>query len=116
MAIDLARLTGSVEATYICKILNEDGTIACLVDLRKLADEWYLSLLTIDDLADYVIKEQLISVALPTKYGDFDLELYEHSLKREKLLLSKGDVRIFLKPLLVRLHSDCFTDDVSGFK
>ncbi|MFV0497315.1 MAG: GTP cyclohydrolase II [Candidatus Fimivivens sp.] len=113
-AIDLAKLANSIEVAYICEILKEDGTMARVPDLIALSQQWQLPFITIDALANYLEKEQEISVKLPTEYGDFKLTLYEDAQKLEHLLLSKGDLKENKRPLLVRIHSECLTGDVLG--
>ncbi|EPI01042.1 GTP cyclohydrolase II [Enterococcus faecalis 13-SD-W-01] len=111
-ALDLAKLTNESEAAYICEILNEDGTMARRPELEKLAEKWSMPMITVEDLAAY-LSEELLTVKLPTRYGDFDLTLFEEEGK-EHLLLSKGDIRGTDEPVLVRLHSECLTGDVFG--
>ncbi|MGG5359084.1 MULTISPECIES: GTP cyclohydrolase II [unclassified Enterococcus] len=111
-ALDLAKLTNESEAAYICEILNEDGTMARRPELEKLAEKWSMPMITVEDLAAY-LSEELLTVKLPTSYGDFDLTLFEEEGK-EHLLLSKGDIRGTDEPVLVRLHSECLTGDVFG--
>ncbi len=111
-ALDLAKLTNESEAAYICEILNEDGTMARRPELEKLAEKWSMPMITVENLAAY-LSEELLTVKLPTRYGDFDLTLFEEEGK-EHLLLSKGDIRGTDEPVLVRLHSECLTGDVFG--
>ncbi|MFV0561181.1 MAG: GTP cyclohydrolase II [Enterococcus sp.] len=113
-AIDLAKVAGSSEVAYICEILNEDGTMARYKQLQKLAKEWKLPLLTIDDLALYMASNVPLQVNLPTVYGTFDLTLFEDEVGKEHLLLSKGNIKENEEPLLVRLHSECLTGDIFG--
>lgn len=115
-AIDLAKLAGSYESAYICEILNEDGSMARLAQLKVLAKKWKLPLITIEELTDYIKTQNLISVSLPTIFGDFELTLYEDNEKKENLLLSKGDIRHSKQPILVRIHSECLTGDIFGSK
>lgn len=112
-ALDLAKLTNQSEAAYICEILNEDGTMARLEQLKVLAHSWQMPLITVEELKQY-LEEQRPTVQLPTAYGDFELTLFEDSAGEEHLLLTKGDVRKSEEPLLVRIHSECLTGDVFG--
>ncbi|MEQ7178923.1 GTP cyclohydrolase II [Enterococcus thailandicus] len=112
-ALDLAKLTNQSEAAYICEILNEDGTMARLEQLKVLAHSWQLPLITVEELKQY-LEEQRPTVQLPTAYGDFELTLFEDSAGEEHLLLTKGDLRKSEEPLLVRIHSECLTGDVFG--
>lgn len=112
-ALDLAKLTNQSEAAYICEILNEDGTMARLEQLKVLAHSWQMPLITVEELKQY-LEEQRPTVQLPTAYGDFELTLFEDSAGEEHLLLTKGDLRKSEEPLLVRIHSECLTGDVFG--
>lgn len=112
-ALDLAKLTNQSEAAYICEILNEDGTMARLEQLKVLAHSWQMPLITVEELKQY-LEEQRPTVQLPTAYGDFELTLFEDNAGEEHLLLTKGDVRKSEEPLLVRIHSECLTGDVFG--
>jgi len=113
-AVDLAKLAGSVEAAYICEILNEDGTMARVPELKKLAEKWQLPFLTIDELAEYLRGTTPITVDLPTAYGAFQLTLFEDEFGNEHLLLAKGEIQHITEPLLLRIHSECLTGDVFG--
>lgn len=113
-AVDLAKLAGSVEAAYICEILNEDGTMARVPELKKLAEKWQLPFLTIDELAEYLRGTTPITVDLPTAYGAFQLTLFEDEFGNEHLLLAKGEFQHTTEPLLLRIHSECLTGDVFG--
>lgn len=113
-AVDLAKLAGSVEAAYICEILNEDGTMARVPELKKLAEKWQLPFLTIDELAEYLRGTTPITVDLPTAYGAFQLTLFEDEFGNEHLLLAKGEIQHTTEPLLLRIHSECLTGDVFG--
>ncbi|MEQ7275608.1 GTP cyclohydrolase II [Enterococcus thailandicus] len=112
-ALDLAKLTNQSEAAYICEILNEDGTMARLEQLKVLTHSWQMPLITVEELKQY-LEEQRPTVQLPTAYGDFELTLFEDNAGEEHLLLTKGDVRKSEEPLLVRIHSECLTGDVFG--
>lgn len=113
-AVDLAKLAGSVEAAYICEILNEDGTMARVPELKKLAEKWQLPFLTIDELAEYLRGTTPITVDLPTAYGAFQLSLFEDEFGNEHLLLANGEIQHTTEPLLLRIHSECLTGDVFG--
>ncbi|MFC0013729.1 MULTISPECIES: bifunctional 3,4-dihydroxy-2-butanone-4-phosphate synthase/GTP cyclohydrolase II [Allobacillus] len=118
-AIDLAKIAGSKPVGAICEIMNEDGSMARVPELRKLADEKGLKLITIEDLIKYRRKhEKLISreieINLPTSFGDFNVVAYTNDLDgREHLALVKGDITPH-EPTLVRVHSECLTGDVFG--
>ncbi len=117
--IDLARLAGMTPAATLIEILNEDGTMARLPQLRKKADEWGLKLISIRDLIAYRLKnestvEQGEEVDMPTEYGHFHLIPFrEVSTGREHIALIKGDIDDG-EPVLVRVHSSCATGDIFG--
>ena len=116
-AVDLAKLAELYPAGVIVEIMNEDGTMARLPDLKKFAAKHKLSVITIGDLIEYrKKKENLIQkvaqAELPTKFGDFKLYMYESKIDNyQHLALVKGDVRN-KKNILVRVHSECLTGDV----
>lgn len=117
--IDLCKLANLNPAGVICEILNEDGTMARVPQLFKLAEEFNLRIITIKDLIQYRLQSeklvhQIGSAYLPTKYGDFKIILYhsETDLK-DHVALVKGEISPD-KPILVRVHSECLTGDVFG--
>ncbi len=118
-AIDLARLAGMQPAAALIEILNEDGTMARLPQLRKKADEWGLKLISIEDLIKYrLAKESLVEkgveVDMPTAHGHFHLVPFrQKSNGLEHIALIKGDVSDG-EPVLVRVHSSCATGDIFG--
>lgn len=118
-AVDLARLAGSRPAGVICEIMNEDGTMARVPELRKLADEHEVKMITIKDLVRYRHqKESLITreieTVLPTEYGEFKIVGFSDTLEgKESIALVKGDIKTD-EPVLVRVHSECLTGDVFG--
>lgn len=118
-AVDLARMAGFYPAGVLVEILNEDGTMARLPQLRKLADEYNMKLISVQDLIKYRTErekliEKVVEVTLPTYYGDFKLHLYRNKVDgKEHIALTKGEVGIG-EPPLVRVHSECFTGDTLG--
>jgi 3,4-dihydroxy 2-butanone 4-phosphate synthase/GTP cyclohydrolase II len=118
-AVDLMRLARLTPVAVIVEIMNEDGSMARLPQLRKLADHWGLPLITIKDLIAYrlrsettIIKEVIVD--MPTKYGHFQLHAYRHKITGEPhIALVKGTWSPD-EPLLVRVHSSCFTGDILG--
>lgn len=119
-AIDFARLADFRPAGVLVEIMNEDGTMARLPDLRKVADKFGLKLVSIADLIQYRLdKESLIRKAadpvnMPTDYGDFKLHAYEQTNSGENhLALIKGAWEPD-EPVLVRVHSSCVTGDIFG--
>lgn len=118
--IDLTQLAGLNPAGVLCEILADDGTMARVPTLQKIADEHNLKIITIADLIEYRRRrEKLIKrtteVNLPTLYGNFRLILYENILdsKDHHLALVKGEIKTD-KPVLVRVHSECLTGDTLG--
>lgn len=117
--VDLARLAGLNPAATLIEILNEDGTMARLPQLRKKADEWGLHLISIADLIAYRLREESsveegVEVDMPTAYGHFRLIPFrQKSNGLEHIALIKGDVADG-RPVLVRVHSSCATGDIFG--
>ncbi len=117
--IDLARLAGFEPAGVLVEIMNEDGTMARLPQLEILAKEWNLKLISIKDLIEYRLQrdsliEEIVSVQMPTKYGDFILSSYlDKSNGQEHLAIMKGTWEKD-EPVLTRVHSSCFTGDILG--
>ncbi len=118
-AIDFARLAGMQPAGVIVEIMNEDGTMARLPELKEIAEKFQLKLVSIKDLIAYRIKhESLIEknamVNLPTEYGNFDLVHFtQKTNNQEHLALIKGEWNAE-DPILVRVHSSCMTGDIFG--
>jgi 3,4-dihydroxy 2-butanone 4-phosphate synthase/GTP cyclohydrolase II len=116
-AIDLARLAGFEPAGCIVEILNEDGSMARLPDLIKVAERFSLRLITIKDLIEYRLQKEslvkrVISVEMPTKHGDFELIAFEQkNTGQEHLALVKGTWEPD-EAVLVRVHSSCVTGDI----
>ena len=118
-AIDLARLAGFQPAGVLIEIMNEDGSMARLPQLRKIADQFNLKLVSIDDLIEYRLKkesliERITDVNMPTEYGSFHLKAYKQTNTGEvHLALVKGEWGKD-DPVLVRVHSSCVTGDIFG--
>ncbi len=118
-AVDLARLAGLEPAGVLMEIMNGDGTMARLPELRKLADEWGLKLISIRDLISYRLQNDNLlekgeEVDMPTAYGHFRLIPFrEKDNGLEHIALIKGDVADG-NPVLVRVHSSCATGDIFG--
>ncbi len=118
-AIDFARLAGFRPAGVLVEIMNEDGTMARLADLRKVADRFNLKLVTIKDLIAYRMKVESqirrhVDVNMPTAYGDFKLVAFEQLNTNEvHMALVKGEWKID-EPVMVRVHSSCVTGDIFG--
>ncbi len=118
-AVDLSRLAGLGPAGVIVEILNEDGSMARLPQLRTIAQRFGLKLITIADLVAHRMRnerlvERLVDVKLPTEHGDFALHAYRQvDNGEEHLALVKGTWRPD-EAVLVRVHSSCVTGDIFG--
>ncbi|OED35849.1 bifunctional 3,4-dihydroxy-2-butanone 4-phosphate synthase/GTP cyclohydrolase II [PVC group bacterium (ex Bugula neritina AB1)] len=118
--VDFCCLAGLSPAGVLCEILNEDGTMARLPDLKDFAKKHDLKICSIADLISYRLsKESLVqkevSTNLPTEHGNFDLIVYESKSDfKGHVALTYGDIsKVDEKdPLLVRVHSECLTGDV----
>ena len=118
-AVDLAKLAGLAPVGVLIEVLNEDGTMARLPQLRVLADRFSMKLVSIQDLIEYRLRTETlirreIGVDMPTQWGHFDLIAYKQS--------NTGDTHLALvkgtwepnEPVLVRVHSSCVTGDIFG--
>ena len=120
-AIDLCKLAGLYPAGALMEIMNEDGTMARMPELCKMAEEWGMRIVSIKDLIAYrLTKESIIEVGdeveMPTEYGDFKLIPFrQQSNGLEHMALVKGEWRPD-EPILVRVHSSCATGDILGSK
>jgi 3,4-dihydroxy 2-butanone 4-phosphate synthase/GTP cyclohydrolase II len=118
-AIDFARLAGFKPAGVLVEIMNEDGTMARLPDLKKVAERFQLKLVSIKDLIEYRVKKESlikrsIEVDMPTEHGHFDLVAFEQTNTQEiHMALVKGTWEKD-EPVLVRVHSSCVTGDIFG--
>jgi len=118
-AIDFARLAGFKPAGVLVEIMNEDGSMARLADLAKVAQRFNLKLVSIKDLIEYRIKKETlirreIQVDMPTEWGHFNLIAYEQKNSQEiHMALVKGTWEKD-EPILVRVHSSCVTGDIFG--
>jgi len=118
-SIDLVRLAGLKPAGVLCEIMADDGSMARLPELVKLAEKFQLKILTIVDLIKYRrCKEKLVKLraeaTLPTQHGEFKLYAYEGELDgSESIALVMGEPEKE-DSALVRVHSQCLTGDVFG--
>jgi 3,4-dihydroxy 2-butanone 4-phosphate synthase/GTP cyclohydrolase II len=118
-AVDLARLAGFAPVGVLIEIMNDDGTMARVPDLRRIADEFDMKLVTIKDLIAYRMRNEhlirpVVNVEMPTKYGRFTLHAFEEVLTGEvHLAMTKGEWDED-EPVLVRVHSQCVTGDIFG--
>lgn len=117
--IDLARLAGFEPAGVLVEIMNEDGSMARLPELKEIAKKFDLKLISIKDLIEYrlsketLIKEE-VRVQMPTKYGMFELIAFEQITTGEIHLAIKKGEWTKDEPVLVRVHSSCMTGDILG--
>lgn len=115
--IDLARLAGLEPAGVLVEVMNEDGTMARLPELKKIADKFKLKIVSIKDLIEYRLSidslvEEQVRVDMPTKYGHFKLVAFkDKSSSSEHLAMIKGEWEKE-EPVLTRVHSSCFTGDI----
>ncbi|MDP6306459.1 MAG: bifunctional 3,4-dihydroxy-2-butanone-4-phosphate synthase/GTP cyclohydrolase II [Verrucomicrobiota bacterium] len=118
-AVDLARLAGCRPMGVICEVMNDNGTMARLPELRRFAKKHKLKLCSIEQLIEFRRKrEKLVAceeiVRMPTDFGEFDLHLYLSTIDgQHHLALVKGSMSA-RRRTLVRVHSECLTGDVFG--
>ncbi len=118
-AMDLARMAGFFPSGVIVEIMNEDGSMARLPELMELAAKFNMIIISIEDLIKYRLEkesliERMVSVNMPTTYGEFNMVAYRHKESHEEhLALIKGTWKED-EPVLVRVHSSCMTGDIFG--
>jgi len=118
-AVDMAKLAGFYPAGVICEIMNEDGSMARVPELKEYIKKHNLKLITIADLIDYrrrheKLVERVSEVSLPTKYGTFKAVGYKDKINNEEhIALVLGEITKD-EPVLTRVHSECLTGDVFG--
>ena len=114
-SVDLARLAGLIPAGVVCEIMNEDGTMARVPDLVPYCERHGLKMVTVAALIEYrrrteKLVERVVTVRLPTEYGEFDAVAFRETLTgRHHLALVLGEPG---ENALVRVHSECLTGDV----
>jgi len=120
-SVDLARLSGLKPAAVICEIMNEDGSMARMPELKVFAQEHGLNIVSIADIIRYRMRHELLvrrdsEAKLPLVWGDdFRIITYANDVdSHTHVALVKGDVKRSDKPVLVRVHSECLTGDVFG--
>jgi len=115
--VDLSRLAGFEPAGVLVEVMNEDGTMARLPELKKIAEKFDLKIISIKDLIEYRLSidslvEEQVRVDMPTKYGHFKLVAFkDKSSNAEHLAMIKGEWNKD-EPVLTRVHSSCFTGDI----
>ena len=118
-AVDLAKLAEFYPAGVICEIMNDDGSMARVPELKEYVKKYNLKLITIADLIDYrrrheKLIERVSEVNLPTKYGIFKgIGFRDKITGEEHFAMIMGDIGNG-KPILTRVHSECLTGDVFG--
>ncbi len=118
-SVDLAKLACLQPAGVICEVMNEDGTMARMPQLRKFSEQHGISIISVADLIRYRTAHERFVVCnarsqIPTDYGIFDVSCYEETLNGiVHVVLKKGAINPN-DPVLVRVHSECFTGDVLG--
>lgn len=118
-AVDLARMAGLTPAGVICEIMNDDGTMARLLELEKFAEEHHIKIISVADLVSYrMASELLVQQAgeshVPTVYGDFRAFAFTNEINSDvHLALVMGEIDPE-ESLLVRVHSQCVLGDVFG--
>jgi 3,4-dihydroxy 2-butanone 4-phosphate synthase/GTP cyclohydrolase II len=118
-AIDLSRLSGFEPAGVLVEIMNDDGSMARLPQLIEVAKKFDFKIVSIKDLIEFRIKrdsliDEVVRVDMPTKYGSFKLAAFrEKHTSNEHLALIKGEWGKD-EPIMVRVHSSCFTGDILG--
>jgi 3,4-dihydroxy 2-butanone 4-phosphate synthase/GTP cyclohydrolase II len=118
-SVDLATLAGLNPSGVICEIMNDDGTMARVPDLVKVARDHDLAMITVSDLISYRLRHETLvrkiaSPQLPTIYGDFRIHAYRSDVTGdENVALVMGDIHPE-DPVLVRVHSQCLTGDIFG--
>ena len=116
--VDLLRLAGMTPCGLCCEIMNDDGRMARMPDIRKFAAAHGLKVCTIEQIIAYRRRNECFvteieSVDMPTDFGHFRLRMFRSEADGlEHLALVKGEPEKSGKPVLVRVHSECFTGDV----
>ncbi|HXX62174.1 MAG TPA: bifunctional 3,4-dihydroxy-2-butanone-4-phosphate synthase/GTP cyclohydrolase II [Bacteroidota bacterium] len=117
--VDLCKLAGLTPAGVLCEIMNEDGGMARVPDLLKIAKRFSMAIVTVRDLIEYrmtreKLVQRIVMTHLPTRYGTFEIALYRSATdSKEHIALVKGEIRPDV-PTLVRVHSECLTGDLFG--
>ncbi|OGB99624.1 bifunctional 3,4-dihydroxy-2-butanone 4-phosphate synthase/GTP cyclohydrolase II [candidate division KSB1 bacterium RBG_16_48_16] len=117
--VDLARLAGEEPVGVLCEIMEQDGTMARVSSLLKMAKKLDMKMISVQDLIEFrrrteKLVEKTAEVNFPTKFGDFKLHLFKSQLDdHHHLAVVKGEVG-GEEPVLVRVHSQCLTGDIFG--
>jgi len=117
--VDLARLANCTPAGVLCEIMKDNGEMARVPDLLKMAAEFDMCIITVRDLIKYrhrneVLVDKIATADFPTKFGHFTLYAFKSELDNEEhLAIVKGNINT-QEPVLVRVHSQCLTGDILG--
>jgi 3,4-dihydroxy 2-butanone 4-phosphate synthase/GTP cyclohydrolase II len=117
--IDLSRLAGFESSGVLVEIMNEDGSMARMPQLQKIAERFSMKIITIEDLIKYRLEkesliERQVEVKMPTQWGNFNLVAYKQiTTGQDHLALVKGTWEVD-ESILVRVHSSCLTGDIFG--
>jgi 3,4-dihydroxy 2-butanone 4-phosphate synthase / GTP cyclohydrolase II len=117
--VDCARLAGLYPAGVICEIMNDNGTMARMPQIREFSKKHGIRIVSVAELIRYRRAQEkfvlcVATTRLPTEFGEFEILAYEEKLSnRVHLVLRKGKIEAG-RPTLVRVHSECFTGDVLG--
>ena len=117
--IDLAKLAGLYPAGVLCEILKDNGEMARLPELIEIAKKFNLKIISIRDLIHYRLKrdvlvKRMVDASLPSRFGSFKIQMFRNIIDSvDHIALIKGKIDPH-KPILVRVHSECFTGDVLG--
>lgn len=116
--VDLMKLAGLKSAAVLCEIMNADGTMARLPDLKKFAKQYGLRIVAINDLISYRLNRELLITELATaklpleNYGDFVIKIFESKIDGAQHVALINSQKAGSGPTLVRLHSECLTGDI----
>jgi 3,4-dihydroxy 2-butanone 4-phosphate synthase/GTP cyclohydrolase II len=117
--VDLAKLAGHYPAGVLCEVMKDNGEMARLPELMKLAKELKIKLISIKDLIEYRLQREnlvhkIVETRLPTRFGDFKIHMYKSEVdSKEHIALVKGKINPN-EPVLTRVHSECLTGDIFG--
>lgn len=117
--VDLCKLSSLSPVGVLCEIMNDDGSMARVPDLARVADRFNLKLITVRALIEYRMQreklvQKMVKTFLPSRFGEFDLFLYRSETdQKDHIALVKGEIHPD-EPTLVRVHSECTTGDVFG--
>src|SRR5262245_51827422 len=118
-SVDLARLAGIEPAAVICEIMNDDGTMARMPDLRAFAEQHKLRILTVADLIKYRLRTEShvtrgAEAQVPSMFGDFRAVVFKNEIDHvDHVAFVRGEIR-HGEPTLVRVHSECLAGDAGG--